>query len=134
MEKKRIPLIDSHAHLDLAVFDSERTDMIRRSIEGIFPEIHGKTPETGDYSFFVQGAVLPGITAESSRNLVRLAQNDPTFLFPGVGIHPNDVVDATPKIGNRSRNWRPILPSSRSGRPDSIFIGTIPRSRIRSNI
>ncbi|MCZ6690368.1 MAG: TatD family hydrolase [Planctomycetota bacterium] len=64
--------IDTHCHLNLPEFDTDR-DEVRRRAE-----------EEG-----VDAAILVGIDLETSRRAVQLAGRDPWFT-PTVGVHPHD--------------------------------------------
>ncbi|MFH1921120.1 MAG: TatD family hydrolase [Planctomycetota bacterium] len=63
--------LDTHAHLDAAEFDADRDQVIARA------------EEAG-----IEAILCPGITAESSRAAVRLAQTN-EVVFAAVGIQPN---------------------------------------------
>ncbi|MGL4649275.1 MAG: TatD family hydrolase [Caldilineaceae bacterium] len=90
---ERLPLFDSHAHLDLDAFDADRMAMLQRAAE------------TG-----VQAVVLPGITLANSQTVQQmaslqmaiqqgaagqLAADSPSAqaplprLFAAAGVHPN---------------------------------------------
>lgn len=81
-----LELIDTHVHFDLDDFDSDREALLERSISGIFPQIGEKTLETG--SIQLHRAINPGISVESSRLAIDLAQTYP-FIYAAVAIHPN---------------------------------------------
>jgi len=69
-------LIDTHAHLDADEFGADRDEMIARA------------RESG-----VEVMVCPGITADSSAAVVRLAEGH-AGLFAAVGIQPNYAAEA----------------------------------------
>lgn len=66
-------LIDSHAHLELSEFDSDRKEVIRRA------------GERG-----VEYIVTVGINLEDSENAVAIAERYDT-IYASVGVHPHDV-------------------------------------------
>ncbi len=66
-------LIDSHAHLELSEFDSDRKEVIRRA------------GESG-----VEYIVTVGINLEDSENAVAIAERYDT-IYASVGVHPHDV-------------------------------------------
>jgi TatD DNase family protein len=70
-------LIDSHAHLDMEQFDTDRDEVIQRAL-----------------SANVKQVVTVGIDVSSSLKAVSLTQNYPS-VFAAVGIHPHnaDVTD-----------------------------------------
>lgn len=65
-------LTDTHCHLDLEKFDADRSDVISRALAAGLTRI-----------------LIPGITLQSSRSIVKLAESQPN-LFAAVGVHPND--------------------------------------------
>ncbi|HEU4718823.1 MAG TPA: TatD family hydrolase [Bacteroidia bacterium] len=71
-------LTDTHAHLYSSKFDSDRNEMIRRSI-----------------SAGVTRIFLPAIDSESHAALVQLAEEWPENCFPMMGLHPTSVDPAT---------------------------------------
>jgi TatD DNase family protein len=73
----RLPLIDSHAHLDFPQFDDDREVVIERS------------EEAG-----VVAMLNVGTSLRSSRAAVALAEQY-DFIYAAVGIHPHDAVTAT---------------------------------------
>jgi TatD DNase family protein len=66
-------LTDTHCHLDFSKFDADRDEVLARAWEAGLTRI-----------------LIPGITLDSSRAAVKLAESHPK-LFAAVGIHPNDV-------------------------------------------
>lgn len=72
------PLIDTHAHLDDGRFDKDRTQVLERASAAGLERI-----------------IAVGITAESSRDSLRLAESSP-LVFATVGIHPNSAAEARP--------------------------------------
>jgi len=69
-------LIDSHAHLDMKQFESDRDQVIDRAI-----------------SADVQRIITVGIDIKSSRNAVKLTQLYPS-VFATIGIHPHNADNA----------------------------------------
>src|SRR3954470_12294199 len=65
-------LTDTHCHLDLEKFDTDRHEVINRALAAGVTRI-----------------LIPGITLKSSHAIVKLADSHPN-LFAGVGVHPND--------------------------------------------
>lgn len=72
------PLVDSHCHLDLEVFDADRAAVLARAAAAD-----------------VRAIVNPGIDLAHSRAAVDLAQRIPG-VFAAVGIHPNSSGDFHP--------------------------------------
>jgi TatD DNase family protein len=66
-------LVDSHAHIDTARFESDREAVIQAAIAG-----------------GVTRMVDPGCDLPSSQFAVRLAKEHPGVIFAGVGVHPHD--------------------------------------------
>ena len=109
-----LEIIDTHAHLDMRDFDSDRDELLARSRIGEFPVIKGKTIETGQTRFEVKGMILPGITAASSRRVADLAAQIPEF-YPGAGIHPNHLSEIEPG------DWETVR--RLAARPETVAIG-----------
>jgi len=65
-------LTDTHCHLDFDKFDADRDEVLARA-----------------WSAGLTRILIPGITLDSSRSAVELAESHP-WLFAAVGIHPND--------------------------------------------
>ena len=121
-DDKPLEIIDTHAHLDLEKFDKDRQNVLDRAREGVFPDIRGKTIESGPIRFVVRGMVLPGITATSSAAAATLAASYPD-LYAGAGIHPNHLTEMTsgrlavdrcpglvdPPLWRSARRARPLL-------------------------
>ena len=69
-----VNLTDTHCHLDLEQFDSDRAEvLVRARAEG------------------VRRILIPGLDLASSRAVVELAASDP-MLFAAVGVHPNEAL------------------------------------------
>ena len=79
VERPRVELLDTHAHLDLPEFEGDLVDVLDRAARiGI-------------------GRILcVGTTLESSRACLGLARRYPGRLFASVGIHPNYSSEAGP--------------------------------------
>lgn len=67
-------LVDTHCHLDFNKFDNDRTEVILRAQTAGLTRI-----------------LIPGVTIESSRMAVKLAESNP-ILFAAIGIQPNDAL------------------------------------------
>ena len=72
--------IDSHAHIQISQFNSDREAVIKRSIEANVSHI-----------------LIIGFDLESSTNAVRLAEKHDN-LYATVGMHPHGAKDLTPAI------------------------------------
>lgn len=72
-----LTLFDTHAHIDMAQFDPDRLVVIDRAIT------------TG-----VTLMVNPAVDAESSEQIIKLAESDP-HIYAAVGIHPQEAGRAT---------------------------------------
>lgn len=66
--------IDTHAHLDGEEFVDDRQEVIQRA------------QQAGCAAIF-----LPAIDLPSSRRILQLCQEQPGFLYPMVGLHPEEV-------------------------------------------
>ena len=86
------PIIDTHAHLDMNVYDEDREDMLARAAAA-----------------GVVNMITVGTDLESSKRAVALAERYPN-VYAAVGIHPHDVIaitmadiDAITKVGMSPR-------------------------------
>ena len=68
--------IDTHCHLDGEEFDQDRAEVIARA------------KAAGAIAIF-----LPAIDLRSSERILRLCGQQPDFLYPMVGLHPEEVKD-----------------------------------------
>lgn len=92
-------LVDSHAHLDLAQFDGDRQEVLRRAAGA-----------------GVVCLVDVGADLASSRRAVALAQVEPR-IWAAVGIHPHDAASVTLETLAELRAW--------AGEPRVVAIGEI---------
>lgn len=83
-----LPLVDTHAHLNLDAFAADLDDVVARSRSGRFPEIRGRRVEDALFRPFVAAAVCPAVDLESSLRSLELSRRFDA-LFAAVGIHPN---------------------------------------------
>ncbi len=86
------PIIDTHAHLDMSVYDEDRDDMLMRAAAA-----------------GVVNIITVGTDLESSKRAAALAEKYPS-VYAAVGIHPHDVtaitmndIDALAEIGMSPR-------------------------------
>ncbi len=94
--------IDTHAHLDGPEFDADRLEVIQRA------------RQAGCRAIF-----LPAIDLQSSIRILDLCQQHPSFLYPMIGLHPEEVND----------DWQSQLAQLSSlvaaSRPAPIAIGEV---------
>ena len=76
-------LIDSHAHLDFADYETDLPDVVRRA------------REAGIVHVVVVGQFREGAGIAAAREAVDLARTDRTFFSATAGIHPHDAALAT---------------------------------------
>jgi TatD DNase family protein len=69
---EHVNLTDTHCHLDLEKFDSDRTEVLRRAEQAGLNRI-----------------LIPGLNLSSSRSALKLAESRP-ILYAAIGVHPND--------------------------------------------
>ena len=69
-----IEFIDTHCHLDGEEFDADRLEVMQRAREAGCKAI-----------------LLPAIDLPSSERILKLCAQHPDFLFPMVGLHPEEV-------------------------------------------
>ncbi|MBR4833276.1 MAG: TatD family hydrolase [Thermoguttaceae bacterium] len=83
-----LPLVDTHAHLNLDAFAADLDDVVARSRSGRFPEIRGRQVEDALFRPFLAAAVCPAVDLESSIRSLELSRRF-DVLYAAVGIHPN---------------------------------------------
>lgn len=90
-----LPLVDTHAHLNLDAFAADLDDVVARSRSGRFPEIRGRQVEDALFRPFVAAAVCPAVDLESSLRSLELSRRF-DVLYAAVGVHPNHAALAEP--------------------------------------
>ncbi|GHT17820.1 putative metal-dependent hydrolase YabD [Planctomycetales bacterium] len=119
-----IPIFDTHAHLDLEQFDSDRDAVIRRLESGTFPG--GLSPEAlEEQPIEIAGIIIPGIDAASCRHVVKLAEKSDRF-HAAVAIHPNHAADVS------AEDWQTV--SDFAHRNDVTAIGETGLDRYWDNV
>jgi TatD DNase family protein len=78
-------LVDTHCHLDLAVFDPDRDEVVRRAVESGVTRI-----------------VVPAVDLGSLDNVIALADGY-TNVHAAIGVHPNDIPADVPLAEVRER-------------------------------
>ncbi|MCF0207260.1 MAG: TatD family hydrolase, partial [Bacteroidales bacterium] len=69
-------LIDTHSHIYLEEFDSDREEVVSRA-----------------KSSGLQGIVLPNVDSTTVTRLLELANSDKSFFYAANGLHPTSVKD-----------------------------------------
>lgn len=72
--KDMVSFVDTHCHLDGEEFDQDRAEVMQRA------------REAGCKAIF-----LPAIDLPSSQRILALSQQYPDFLYPMIGLHPEEV-------------------------------------------
>ncbi len=67
-------MIDTHTHIDAAEFDADREDVILRARHA-----------------GVEKVFLPAIDAASCESVLRVARENPSYAYPMLGLHPEEV-------------------------------------------
>ena len=98
-------LTDTHCHLDFDKFDADRDEVLARAWAAGLTRI-----------------LIPGITLDSSRAAVKLAESHPR-LFAAVGVHPNDSLTWTAETRNALRELTRSSSTSTVGRTKIVAIG-----------
>jgi TatD DNase family protein len=70
-------IIDTHTHLYLKEFDSDRTQVIQRAMQAD-----------------IMAVLLPNIDSTTLKPLYQLCDQFPAFAFPMMGLHPTSVEDS----------------------------------------
>jgi TatD DNase family protein len=97
--------IDTHCHLDLDQFDSDREAVLERAARADLTRI-----------------LIPGLDVVSSRAVVKLARSHP-MLFAAVGVHPTEAATWTTETDAELRDL--INPSLTSDPSKIVAIGEI---------
>ena len=90
--------VDTHIHIDGEEFDADRLEVMARA------------REAGAAALFV-----PAIDLPTSRRIINLCAQHPNFLYPMVGLHPEEV----------RPDWREQLKDIYKLLPSSIAIGEV---------
>lgn len=83
---EKLPLIDTHAHLDVEDFDQDR--------EALIEEIGQR----------MAGIIDPGCDIPSSKMALDLAHKYP-FIYAAVGLHPEEIGHCTPEDLKQVETW-----------------------------
>ena len=67
-------MIDTHAHIDGEEFRDDLADVLQRAREASVEKIF-----------------VPAIDLNTSKNILELCRQHPDFLYPMVGLHPEEV-------------------------------------------
>jgi len=79
-------LVDSHAHIDTARFNTDREVVIQNALEGGVTRI-----------------IDPGCDLASSQMALALAKTYPGVVFAAAGVHPHDATSYTDEVGAQLR-------------------------------
>ncbi len=85
---QNLPLVDTHAHVNLEEFASDLNDLLSRSTSGRFPVVKGRQIEDPLFRPFIAGLICPSVDFATSLLSIELSQRY-DFIFAGVGFHPN---------------------------------------------
>jgi TatD DNase family protein len=103
-----VTLTDTHCHLDMDKFDSDREAVLERSAQAGVVRI-----------------LIPGLNLASSRTVLKLAGSHP-MLFAAVGVHPTEAGTWTKETRDELRNlFKPSGTSETSGSSRIVAIGEI---------
>ena len=89
-QQRTIPLVDTHAHINLEDFAPDLESLVARSRRGVMPEIKGRDLNDPLFRPFVAGVVCPAVDLQTSLRALELARRYP-FVFAACGVHPNHV-------------------------------------------
>ncbi len=98
-------MIDTHCHLEMKPYDSDREDVIRRAKEAE-----------------VEAIITIGSDFEGCKGAVAFAKKY-DFVYAAVGIHPHDAKDFTEEIFNQIKKWATPPHPQRGGK--IVAIGEI---------
>ena len=86
-----IPLIDTHAHVNLPEFEPDIDVLIARSRAGRFPPVKGRALGVDPVVRpFISGLICPAVDLDSSLRALALSRKY-DFIFAAVGAHPNHI-------------------------------------------
>lgn len=85
ISKRKNVLTDTHCHLDLDSFDSDREAVLERAVQVGIGRI-----------------LIPGLNLPSSRSIIALAEKKP-MLFTAIGVHPAEIFGVKPSTLNDLR-------------------------------
>lgn len=85
-----LPLVDTHAHVNLEDFNDDLEELLARSRSGRFPEIRGRQLGDAVVRPFVAGLICPGVDYATSRRALNLAKSH-DYVYAAAGVHPNHV-------------------------------------------
>ncbi len=93
-DNRKVPLIDTHCHLDMSEFDNDREDVIARA------------KDTG-----FEALITAGSDFDSAARAMELATRH-DFIYAAIGVHPHDAKDFSDEIYldlvSRSRNRKVV--------------------------
>ncbi len=82
-----IALIDTHCHLEMDEFDTDREEVIKRA------------KDAG-----IEAIITIGSDLEGSKGAVELSERL-DFIYATIGIHPHDAKDFSEEIYNQIKKW-----------------------------
>lgn len=83
-----LPLVDTHAHINLEDFQPDLEDLLKRSLCGRLPEIKGRQFIDPILRPFTAGIICPGIDLQSSITALEISKRF-ECVFAAIGFHPN---------------------------------------------
>jgi len=93
-DNRRVPLIDTHCHLDMSEFDNDREEVIARAKDAGF-----------------EALISVGSDFDSAARAIELAARH-DFIYAAIGVHPHDAKDFSDEIylefASRARNGKVV--------------------------
>lgn len=85
---KILPLVDTHAHLDMAPFQDDLDSVLVRCWNGSFPSEDEKSISLSSTRFEMKAIIVPGVNVTSAHQVLEITKRSPR-LYPALAIHPN---------------------------------------------
>lgn len=101
-------MIDTHSHIDGSEFEAD------------FSEVLLRAKQAGVEKIFV-----PAINAEGLPHLFEVCQQHPDYLFPMVGLHPEEVRPDKMDVNKTLQSMEDFLRSTPQSQPRPIAIGEV---------
>lgn len=97
--KRYLPLVDTHAHLNLEDFQNDCDALIHRSRRGILPEIPEKYANQLEFAPFLAAIICPATDLNNTRIALELSKRY-EYVFATAGVHPNYTIEITEEEWN----------------------------------
>ncbi|MDO5309297.1 MAG: TatD family hydrolase [Planctomycetia bacterium] len=97
LQENYLPLVDTHAHINLEDFQDDRESLIARSLQGRLPQIKGRQIEDALLKPFMAAMVVPSVDVETAKVALTLAEQY-DYIYAALAIHPNHLDNNAPQL------------------------------------